>query len=95
MAIKNEENSGLENKKPAAAKKAVKTKKNRQRKKISLSRWFRETKSELKKVVWPTPKQVLNSTIVALVVMLASAIVLWAFDTLASKGVEVLIALVS
>ena len=32
-----------------------------------IAKWWREMKSELKKVVWPTPKQVVNNTIVALV----------------------------
>ena len=44
------------------------------------ARWFREMRSELKKVVWPTPKQVLNNTLVSLSVMVAAAIVVWAID---------------
>jgi len=45
-----------------------------------LGKWFREMRSELKKVVWPTPKQVTNNTFVALVVMFAAAIAVWALD---------------
>ena len=59
----------------------------------SIAKWFREMKSELKKVVWPTPKQVVNNTIVALCVMLVTAIVLWAFDSLAQAAVRALISL--
>ena len=44
------------------------------------ARWFREMRSELKKVVWPTPKQILNNTLVSLTVMVAAAIVIWAVD---------------
>ena len=44
------------------------------------ARWFREMRSELKKVVWPTPKQIVNNTLVSLSVMVASAIVIWALD---------------
>ena len=51
-------------------------------------------RSELKKVIWPTPKQTLNNTVVALVMMAFSAVVLWGFDTLASLGVQTLIDLV-
>ena len=58
-----------------------------------LAKWWREMKSELKKVVWPTPKQVVNNTIVALVVMLASAIVIWAFDEFAQLIVRAIISL--
>ena len=45
-----------------------------------IARWFREMRSELKKVVWPTPKQIINNTLVSLSVMVASAIVIWAVD---------------
>ena len=43
-------------------------------------RWFREMRSELKKVVWPTPKQILNNTLVSLTVMAVAAVVIWAID---------------
>ena len=56
-----------------------------------IAKWFREMRSELKKVIWPTPKQLLNNTTVALVVMIAAAIVIWAFDQLASAGIQALI----
>ncbi len=56
-----------------------------------IAKWFREMRSELKKVVWPTPKQLLNNTIVALVVMVVAAVVIWAFDQLASAGIQALI----
>ncbi|MEG0035374.1 MAG: preprotein translocase subunit SecE [Oscillospiraceae bacterium] len=59
-----------------------------------IAQWFRELKAELKKVVWPTKAQVANNTIVALVVMLFSAVVLWGFDTVAQMGVKALISLV-
>ena len=45
-----------------------------------LAKWFREMRSELKKVVWPTPKQILNNTIVSLTVMAISAVAVWALD---------------
>ncbi|MCL2079559.1 MAG: preprotein translocase subunit SecE [Oscillospiraceae bacterium] len=45
-----------------------------------ISRWFREMRSELKKVVWPTPKQTVNHTIVALTVMAIAAVAIWALD---------------
>ena len=48
-------------------------------------RWFREMKSELKKVVWPTPKQIMNNTFVALSVMTTAAIVIWVIDYAGSQ----------
>lgn len=59
-----------------------------------VAKWFREMRSEVKKVVWPTPKQIANNTGVALGMMIVSAIVLWGFDTLAKLGVQTLIDLV-
>ena len=58
-----------------------------------IAKWFREMRSELKKVVWPTGKQVLNNTIVACVVMIVAGIVLWAFDQLAMVIVNALISI--
>ena len=54
-----------------------------------IGKWFRDMKSELKKVVWPTP----NNTAVCLVVMFVSALVLWGFDSLADQGVQLLLKL--
>ena len=45
-----------------------------------IAKWFREMRSELKKVVWPTPKQIVNNTLVSLSVMAVSAVVIWAID---------------
>ena len=44
------------------------------------ARWFREMRSELKKVIWPTLRQIVNNTLVSLSVMVAAAIVVWAID---------------
>ena len=58
-----------------------------------VAKWWREMKSELKKVIWPTPKQTLNNTIAALVVMAISAIVIWGFDEIAQMIVRAVISL--
>ena len=50
-----------------------------------LARWFREMRSELKKVVWPTPKQIVNNTFVALTVMTCAAVLSWALDLAAGE----------
>lgn len=59
-----------------------------------VSQWFNDLKNELKKVVWPTKKQIVNNTAVAVVVILFSALVLWGFDSLAQAGTKALIDLV-
>jgi len=60
----------------------------------SIKKWFREMRSELKKVMWPTPKQTINNTAIALAFMFVAAIVLWGFDSVAQMGVRTLISLV-
>ena len=59
-----------------------------------IKKWFREMRSELKKVVWPTPKQVGKNTLVSLVMMAVAAILLGGFDWLAGAAVNALITLV-
>ena len=59
-----------------------------------ISKWWRELKAELKKVVWPTRQQTMKNTSVALVVTFISAVLLWGFDSLAKLGVQGLLSLV-
>ena len=58
-----------------------------------IGKWFREMKSELKKVVWPTGKQLVKNTGVSLAVMIASAIVIWGFDEIAQMIVRAVISI--
>ena len=53
--------------------------------------WFREMKSELKKVVWPTPKQVLKNTLIVVACVLVVGVFIWMFDFVAGVGIEALI----
>ncbi len=57
-------------------------------------KYFRELRSELKKVVWSTPQQVLkNALIVAGCVLFVGAFI-WVFDFFAGLCIEGLIGLV-
>ena len=56
-----------------------------------IGKWFREMRSELKKVIWPTSKQLTNNTIISVCVILVSALGLWVFDLVASALVNGLI----
>lgn len=58
-----------------------------------VAKWWREMKSELKKVVWPTPQQTTKNTVVALIVMAVSAIVIWGFDEIAQMIVKAVISI--
>ena len=55
-----------------------------------LKKWFREMKSELKKVVWPSRKATTKNVLVAVTVMVVSGIVIWAFDQVAMLIVQTL-----
>lgn len=59
----------------------------------AIARWFREMRSELKKVVWPSKKQIKNNTAVSLFMMIVAAIIVWGFDALASNAVKLLISI--
>ena len=59
----------------------------------AIRRYFRELRSELKKVVWPTPKQVLKNTLIVLVCVLLVGAFIWVFDIVANKGITALIQL--
>ena len=60
-----------------------------------LGKWFRGMKSELKKVVWPTWSQVLNNTLVVIVVSLIFAVILGVIDWLAGEGITALLGLIA
>lgn len=48
----------------------------------SVAKFFRDTRSELKKVVWPSKEDTKKNTLVVLVVVLISAAVLFILDTI-------------
>ena len=56
-----------------------------------ICKYFRELRSELKKVVWPTPKQVVKNTLIVLLCVLVVGIFIWLFDLVAQVGIDGLI----
>ncbi len=72
------------------AKKEVKsTKKENSKNKKS---FFKDFKAELKKVIWPTPKQLFNSTVAVITIVLVTAAIVFvldiAFESMNKYGVE-------
>ena len=57
----------------------------------SICRYFRELRSELKKVSWSTPKQVLKNTLIVLACVLVVGVFIWVFDLVARIGIDALI----
>ena len=56
-------------------------------------RWFREMKSELKKVVWPSGKETMKNTGTVLLCSLVVGAFIWIFDAVAVLAVNTLIGL--
>ena len=56
-----------------------------------ICRYFRELRSELKKVVWSSPKQVAKNTLIVLVCVLIVGAFVWVFDFVANYGITTLI----
>ena len=61
----------------------AKAKKNSKPKK-SIVQYFKDCKSEFKKVVWPTPKQTTNNTIVVLLFCAIAGLFIFGIDALFS-----------
>ena len=58
-----------------------------------IARWFREMKSELKKVVWPSGKETMKNTGTVLLCSLIVGAFIWIFDAVAVLAVNTLIGL--
>ena len=55
-----------------------------------IGKWFREMRSELKKVVWPSRKQLINNTLIVLGAVLVVGIIVVCFDWIANQAVALL-----
>ena len=64
-----------------------------QRNSDRISRFMREMRSELKKVVWPTRKQVLNNSLIVLICVVVMGTVTFAFDSAVGAAIQGLISL--
>ena len=62
-------------------------------KKKDRGRWFREMKSELKKIVWPTGKKTMKDTVTVILCSLCVGVCIWLFDAVAMLAVKSLIGL--
>lgn len=51
-----------------------------------IANYFREVKSELKKVVWPTFKKIRQNTLIVIIYVLVVGLVIWALDLLFKCG---------
>ena len=56
-----------------------------------VAKYFRELRSELKKVVWPTYQQVLKNTLVVAACVVVVGLFIWLFDFVSQVGFTALI----
>ena len=62
----------------------------KEKKKGKFREWWRGVRSETKKIVWPTWKQVLKNTGVVLVVIIAFAVMIGVLDVAFNSGIKAL-----
>ena len=71
----------------APERKAAAPQKEGSRERIGPRTYFSEVKGELKKVAWPTKKEVINSTVVVLIAIVVMTALIFGFDYLSGKFV--------
>ena len=81
-----------ENEKAVQAKKDNKSDKNAKPGFFArVGKWFRDMKSELKKVQWPTRKQTINNTLIVIACVIVVGIFIALFDFIAGEAIGLLI----
>lgn len=70
----------------AQANQGTKTKK-----RFSLVSYVKETKSELKRVSWPSRKELLKNTGVVLTVVISSTLLVWVLDSVLSGALGLML----
>ena len=53
-----------------------------------IGKWFRELKSECRKIVWPTREQTINNTLVVLASVVIIGIFIWVLDIVFGLGIR-------
>ncbi len=59
---------------------------NEKKKGNKIVRFFREVKSEMKKVVWPTKKQIINNTLIVFACVAVIGVFIWVLDLIFQYG---------
>ena len=77
---------------PKVAKPADKDRDNKPKQPNAITRWYRETVGELRKVAWPSTQETWKLTRIVLIVMFLMSAVLGILDFLFSKAITLLLA---
>ena len=90
------ENEKLEQTKPAKSEKKKDAKADKKPGFFArIGKWFKDMKSELKKVQWPTRKQTINNTLIVIACVVIVGIFIWIFDFLAGTAIDLIITTLS
>ena len=80
------------NKKQDVKKQDVKKQESKKQDKKNKRHFMKDFKAELKRVIWPTPKQLLNNTVAVITVVLITAAIVFvldfAFESMNTYGIE-------
>ena len=71
--------------------KTVKKEKQNKKRMEAIRRYVGETKSEFRKIVWPTTNVVVRNTVVVLVMIIVIGAVIWCLDALTSTGINAIL----
>ena len=71
--------------------KAAKKKKKDAKKQSRIKRWFKDLRGELKKVTWPSAKDVVKNVGIVIMCVLIVGVCIWVFDWLARAVVDALL----
>ena len=74
------------------AKKEEKAVKEKNKENKIKKHFFKDFKAELKKVIWPTPKQLTNNTMAVVVIVVIVGVIVFALDAIFEAGQKHLIA---
>jgi preprotein translocase subunit SecE len=53
----------------------------------AIAGFFKELRSEMKKIVWPTRQQLINNTVIVIIAIVVIGAFVWIFDGLLGLGV--------
>ena len=71
----------------APERKSAAPQKEGSKERVGARQYFSEVKGELKKVAWPTKKEVVNSTLIVLIAVVVMTTLIFGFDYLSGKFV--------
>ena len=80
-------------KKEADSKAAKSAKPEKEKKKGGIKKYLKDLKSEIKKVVWPSRKHVINNTSIVMTVMAIMGVFLFAIDTGLAAAIKALLSI--